>query len=118
MYNKHISKYICISIYTHIYIIVRNTLYIYECTTTLNERRDYKFKREQGYLWEGVEAEKQNREDVITLSSQNIKEVIQTKIKKVLFELFSVFLFSHLHTLYNNTCSLRHKLGYKRKKQI
>lgn len=76
MRNKHTNRYICIPIYIHIhtYIIFMNTRkYIYMHTTTINERRGYQLKREEGDILEDLDQEKEN---VITLLSQNIKETI------------------------------------------
>lgn len=46
--------------------------YIYMHTTTINERRGYQLKREEGDILEDLDQEKEN---VITLLSQNIKAI-------------------------------------------
>lgn len=62
MRNKHTNICICIPIYIHIhtYIIFMNThKYIYMHTTTINERRGYQLKREQGDILEDLDQERE-----------------------------------------------------------
>lgn len=99
MYNNHTDQYICILIYIfiHAYIIFRYKhirKYIYIHTTTINERRGYQLKREQEDILEDLE---QERENVITLLSQNIKEVVQIKLKRsiCICLLIPIFLFAY-----------------------